>query len=507
MSRINNLNSLIAQRFLAQQNKGLTKSLERLSTGLRINRGSDDPAGLIASEKLRSNIAKIEGAVSNAERAEQVVNIAEGGLTEISSLLVELQSLVSEAGSEAGLSNEEKEANQTQIDGIIQTIDRIASTTSFSGVKLLNGTYDFQISAGSLDNRVGDFQINAAKLGSTSKTVNVIVTQSAQHAGLFLSTGGTLDLNNSAAHRLVIEVAGTDGAREFSFASGTTLNDIRDSFNSFTALTGVSATTSSTGIVLKSTSLGSDQFVSVDVIDDGEINTPVGAAGVYLLSSNDENVARAAADNTDFDSVTSPIRDEGLDVGAVVNGVTARGRGDEISVNNDNLDLKITLSSEGNGAQILESFTAFRITGGGAKFNLGPTVNIANEVRLGIFNVAGRNLGKFGTGFLDDLAAGQTANIVDGDTALAQEVVDAAIDQITLLRGRLGAFQKFTVGTTITSLGIELENTKGAESLIRDTDFAKETAELTRRQVLVAAASNSLNLANAQTQNVLRLLQ
>ena len=83
MSRINNLNSLIAQRFLSVQNKALSKSLERLSTGLAINRGADNPAGLIASEKLRSNIAKVEGAISNAERAEQVINIAEGGKRDV----------------------------------------------------------------------------------------------------------------------------------------------------------------------------------------------------------------------------------------------------------------------------------------------------------------------------------------------------------------------------------------------------------------------------------------
>ena len=507
MSRINNLNSLVAQRFLSHQNRALSKSLERLSTGLAINRGADNPAGLIASEKLRSNIAKVEGAIANAERAEQVVNIAEGGLTEVSSLLVELQSLVTEAGSEAGLSEEEKEANQTQIDGILQTIDRIASTTSFAGVKLLNGAYDFQTSAGSLDNRVLDFQINGAKLGTSSQIVNVIITQSAQHGGLFLSTNGALNLNNSAAHRLVLEVAGTEGTREFSFASGTTITDIRDSINSFSEVTGVSATLSGTGVRLMSSELGSDRFVSVDVISDGQINTPAANTGIYVLSSNDENTIRSATDNTDFSAVTTAIRDDGLDVGAVINGVTARGDGAEISINNDGLDLSITLSSTGNGAQILDSFTAFGITGGGAVFNLGPDVNIHNQIRLGIQNVAARNLGNSGTGFLDDLGAGQTANVVNGSVSTAQNIVDAAIDQVTLLRGRLGAFQKFVIGSTIRSLGIELENTKAAESIIRDTDFAAETAELTRRQVLVAAASNSLNIANSQATSVLGLLQ
>ncbi|MHC4710490.1 MAG: flagellin, partial [Planctomycetota bacterium] len=94
------------------QNKSLVTNLERLSTGLQINRGKDDPAGLIASENLRAEKRAIDSAISNAERAEQVVNVAEGGLQEVSNLLVELQSLVAASANEAGVSEEEKDANQ-----------------------------------------------------------------------------------------------------------------------------------------------------------------------------------------------------------------------------------------------------------------------------------------------------------------------------------------------------------------------------------------------------------
>ena len=506
MTRISNVASLTAQRFLTQHNQGLTKSLERLSTGLAINRSADDPARLIASEKLRSNLAKIEGALRNTERADQVVNTAEGGLTEVSGLLTELQSLVSETSSSAGLSTEEKEANQTQIDAILQTIDRISATTSFAGTKLLNGTFDFQISAGSMDYRILDLRINGAKLGPTSTAVNVIVTQSAQHAGLFLSVGGTLDLNNNASNRLSLEIAGSKGSRQLSFASGATTTDIRDSINSFKDVTGLSAATNGTGVLVKSESFGSSEFITVNVVSNGELNNRVMTAGIYLLSSSDENQIRTDSDSTAFSAVPSPIRDEGQDVGAVVNGETARGKGTQLFVNNDALDLTMTLSSTGNGAQILESFTAFGISGGGANFNLGPNVNVGNSVRLGIQNIAARNLGRHSVGSLDSLASGKANNIIDGSVSTAQTIVDEAIDQVALLRGRLGTFQKFTVGTTLQSLAIELENTRRAESIIRDTDFAKEAAELTRRQILIAAATNALNIANAQSQNVLSLL-
>src|SRR3954468_21019856 len=113
MSKINtNVSSLIAQRVLKKNNTQLNTSLERLSTGLKINRGADNPAGLIASENLRSEKTGITTAIDNAERASNIIGTAEGGLTEVSSLMNELQSLVGQAPNTGGLSKEELQANQ-----------------------------------------------------------------------------------------------------------------------------------------------------------------------------------------------------------------------------------------------------------------------------------------------------------------------------------------------------------------------------------------------------------
>ena len=164
MSRINqNIPSLIAQRVLGNQNKGMAQSLQRLSTGYRINRGADDPAGLIASENLRAEKSAINSAITNSQRADQVVNVAEGGLQEVSNMLVELQGLVGATANEAGVSQEERDANQLQIDSILQTIDRIANATSFQGTKLLNGNFDYTVS-GQDDAVLSDVTVNAAKL-------------------------------------------------------------------------------------------------------------------------------------------------------------------------------------------------------------------------------------------------------------------------------------------------------------------------------------------------------
>jgi flagellin len=499
MTRINtNVASLLGQRILGQQNKSLTQSLERLSTGLRINRGADDPAGLIASENLRSEKASISAAIGNAERADQVINIAEGGLQEINNLLLEVQSLVGQSANEAGLSQEEKEANQLQIDSILQTIDRVAASTSFQGSKLLNGTFDFTISGQNA--AVADFQINAAKLETgDQRQVNVLVTGSAQHAGLFLSAGAAaLDLA-APTSSFTIEVAGSIGSREFSFASGTALTAVASAINTFTSITGVSADVSGTGISLKSTSYGSAQFVSVDIANDG------GQAGsIYVLSSTDEDVARSGSGATAYSAVTNPIRDAGQDVSAIINGIAATTKGTIATINTDFLDLSVELTAA--GAQSAAAISAFTITGGGAKFNLGPNVDISNQASIGIGNVASRHLGGIGIGYLDDLGAGKLNNVIDGNIENAQSVVNQAIKSVSTLRGRLGAFQSNVIGATIRSLGVALENTSAAESSIRDTDFASETAALTRNQILVNASTNVLAIANQQPQSVLSLL-
>lgn len=498
MSRINtNVSSLLSQRILGHQNKTLTTSLERLSTGLRINRGADDPAGLIASENLRSEKASITAAIGNAERADQVVNIAEGGLQEINNLLLEVQGLVGQSANDAGLSTEEKEANQLQIDSILQTIDRIAASTSFQGSKLLNGTYDFTISGQATT--IADYQINAAKLETgDSRAVNVLVTASAQHAGLFLSTGATALNLGGATSSFVIEIAGSKGSRQFTFASGTSLNAVASAINTFTSVTGVSADVSGTGFTLKSVGFGSDEFVSVDIVDDGGQ-----AGGVLTLSTINEDVATTGS-ATAFSAVTNPLRDEGQDVSAIINGIAATSKGKVARINTDFLDLSLELTTA--GAQAAASISAFTITGGGAKFNLGPNVDISNQASIGIGNVAARNLGSLSAGYLSALGSGQASNVVDGNIENAQKTVDEAIKKVSTLRGRLGAFQSNVVGATIRSLGVAFENTSAAESSIRDTDFAAETAELTRSQILVNASTNVLSISNSRPQSVLSLL-
>jgi flagellin len=521
MSRINtNVSSLIAQRVLGQNNGALTTSLERLSTGLRINRGKDDPAGLIASQNLRAESASLGAAISNAERADQVVNIAEGGLNEVSGLLTDLQSLVTQTANTAGLSREEKEANQLQIDSILQTIDRISSATSFQGAKLLNGNFDYSTSG--VSSSLTQFRVFGAKLAyNGSLDVDVLVTASAQVGGFLMSFGGAaLDLG-SADEQFVVEIAGAKGARELSFASGTSTSDIVATINSFSEVTGVRARVSGAdgAVRLFSSGYGADEFVSVRVVDDGGL-----AAGDGILNLATGNADAVGAVAATFAQAANRITDYGQDVQATINGIVATTRGTTARINTDFLDVEVDLQydtgvSAGPNAAQLGVVDAFKITGGGADFQLAGRVDIAGKVSVGVQNIAVRDLGRSvlnvlnssgtavdSTFTLSDLSAGRELNLKDGNLGAAQSVVEKAIREVSAVRGRLGAFQSNTVAATIRSLGIALENTTSAESVIRDSDFASETSSLTRAQILVSSAQNTLALANAQPQSALQLL-
>jgi len=226
MTRINtNVSSLTAQKNLARSNDALQQALTRLSTGLRINVGKDDPAGLIASEALRSDIVSTQKAITNSQRANQVIATADSALGQVSSLLNEIRGLVTEAANKGAMSPDQIAANQLQVDSSLEALNRIAQTTSFQGRNLLDGSLDFVVKGAtstSLDT-VRDLQIQQANLGSTgSVTVDVKITAAATQAEITnaaspdSAANATLTFGSgakvaSAKGDAVIDVAATSG--------------------------------------------------------------------------------------------------------------------------------------------------------------------------------------------------------------------------------------------------------------------------------------------------------
>jgi flagellin len=170
-------------------------------------------------------------------------------------------------------------------------------------------------------------------------------------------------------------------------------------------------------------------------------------------------------------------------------------------VNTSSLDADLTLDKTvGLGT------TSFAVTGGGALFQLGPQVNSAEQVSIGIQSVAASKLGDSSVGFLNQLQTGGIATLVGGKSQAASAILERAINQVAVLRGKLGAFEKNTLQTNADSLSVALENVTSSESDIRDADFATETSNLTRAQILTQAGTSVLATANSTPQSVLSLL-
>ena len=482
MSRIQtNIPAMQAIHRLQRNQQDLNVRLERLATGLRINRGADDPAGLIASERLRMEIRGIQQAVENSTRANSVMSVAEGALQEASAILLDLQGLIVQAANEAGLTDQEIRANQLQIDSILASLDRIANTTTFAGRKLLDGSQAY-FTSGIQPTALPSVQLFAARVpqGGT-RQVRVQVTQSAQTAQVaFVGSNTTSPSTTSAT---TIQIKGTLGTELLSFAAGTTLGQIRASINNVAVVTGVSAVVSTAGVagvasalLLNSTDVGSDAFVSV---------APIG--GNFIVTGNGNTTAR----------------DTGVDAGVLIDGQQSLVKGLQADVRSGGLDARIFLARA--FAQTLSSAT-FTITGGGAVFQLTPEVTPNGQIQIGFNAVSTTQLGNPVTGLLYTLRSGGDNDVASRNFLAAQQIVEEAIDQVAFYRGRLGNIRLNQIDPNINSQKVALENVTASESMIRDADMAVEISALTRAQILVQTTQNTLQIANSVPNLVLSLL-
>jgi flagellin len=460
-----NVSSLIAQRSLGQNNASLNSALQRLSTGLRINKGSDDPAGLIASLSLQQEQTGIQTAINNASLAGNVIGTAEGGLNEVSSLLTQLQGLVGQAANSGGLSADQISADQLQVDSILSTINRISQSTSFEGTQLLNGNLSYTTSG--VGSAVSNLQINSAIVPSGGAyAVAVQVVSSAKTAAITYQGG------NISGSTVTLQVAGSIGSTQLSFASGSTVSSIATAINGVKTTTGLSAQVSGTALRVNSTQFGSKQYASIQVI-----------AG--KLKSN-----------------FSTTKAFGADANVTINGAAAQVDGLAVSYRNASLDVSLNIN------QTLDkpNSSTFYITGGGATFQLSQQVTEGGKASIGIGSVSTGNLGDAFNGYLSSIGSGGANNLSSNNLTTAQSILNSAISQVSTLRGRLGAFQTFTIGSTVNSLGVTFENVSAAESAITDTNFAQETSNLTRDQILSQASTTVLAQANSAPQEVLKLL-
>ncbi len=467
----NNVGSLNAQHNLMRSSNALNKSVERLSSGFKINRGADGPAALVISEKQRAQIAGLKTAIDNTEKAVSVVQTAEGALNEINTLLVKVRSLALDSAN-SGVNDEDAQAaNQAEITNALDTINRIANNTQFATKKLLDG------SAG-LSGTATDSDVTFLKATSETSagTYAVAVTTVGERAE---ATAGTAQTGNLAADEVL-----TINGVSITLNAGLSRTQVQARINEFSGQTGVTA--EDDPAVANSTRLRSAQFGS--------------AASLQVVSNQ-----AAAATSSGFG--TTQVSDSGVDVVGTIGGTSFNGVGNVLTATSGAAKgLKIALAA--NTADLAATVTGAQgnvtVTNNSLTFQIGANQN--QTVNVGIDNVQATGLGI-------GVANNQFNSLNDIDVTSAAKsqdslaVIDQAIDEITNLRGTLGAFQQNTLESTASNLRATLENTVNAESVIRDTDFASEISNFTNKQVLVQAGTSMLSNANQMSQLVLSLLR
>ncbi len=463
----NNVSSLTAQHNLGRAASGVAKSVERLSSGLKINRGADGPAALVISEKQRAQIAGLRSAIDNSEKAVSLVQTAEGALNEINNLLVKVRSLAIDSAN-AGVNDADAlAANQAEITNALDTITRIANNTQFGTKKLLDGSAG--VNGTSSDGAVAFLKGTA---DTTAGSYAVTVTTAGERA---TETAGTTQGAVLAADEVL-----TINDVSISLSAGLNQNQVVDRINEFTSQTGVTADVSTGGATrLYTQDFGSDASVTV--------------------------VSNVAAGTTSSGFGTTLQTDSGVDIVGTIGGTSFNGTGNVITADSGvakGLSIQIAASTDAATTGTAATAT-ISVTDNSLQFQIGPNQNQTANIAIDKVNPVALGFGVTGNQF-------NNLNEIDVTSAAKSQdslgVIDAAIDDITNLRGALGAFQANTLESTANNLRATLENTVNAESVIRDTDFAEEIANFTKGQVLVQAGTSVLGNANQLPQLALSLL-
>lgn len=474
--RINtNLNAITALSNLTTTGDQLSESINRLSTGLRINSAADDPAGFIISQGFNAQLGGISQALRNNQDAINFSKTAEGALSEVNSLLNDARTLAVAAGNTATLDANAIQANQSQLNSIISSIDRIASTTTFGTKHLLDGSSGVvATNANGADFSALTFtgKFNGTAIATTS-AVTVTVTQAATKAAV---ASKTFSFGTTTLAAGSFSINGTT----FSTTSSDTVNGLVQKINAAQGQTGVVATYTTGGaITLTQASYGSGQSVQLSDAN----GVLLSAAGSSSASGTDALANVAVSDGT----TTHTVAFTGGKFGqSALKLVDADGNA-------------VTLTEAGNATTTAQ--LAGQLAVGSAQFQVGGNSGQTTSLSIGNYSSTQLGLGA---------VSGVSLNSIDITTASgasnALKVIDQAISDISTARGNLGNFQRNVLQANIASLNVAKENISASLSSIQDVDIAAEMTNYTKLQILQQSGVSVLAQANSAPSAVLKLL-
>lgn len=476
-----NISAMIALQNLDATTVQEQDSIQRLSTGLRINSGADDPAGMIISQGMQSEITGITQAIQNTQNANNMAKTADGALGEIQSLLLDLRGLAVNAANSAVMDTAALQADQTQVQSILQSIDQIASSTEFDNKKLLDG------SAGALGNITNSADVAGLYVGGTFNG-NIIETGGITVSRVSPATEAAITLANTfASANAIITTAGSIVVNGYSIStSGTdSVQSLVGKINAQAGTTGVTAQIVGSGpvqVVLTANDYGSQHKISY-----------------FDPSKLLDNVTSASAAGTNAVFNVSATTSAGLQTVLFTGG---QGGGDSGLKLTDNYGNSITLSEAGNAAITTTPVQIGQVTAGSVQFQVGP--NSDQAVSFSLPDVFSSNLG---TGAVP----GQSLANIDLTTTQgannAMQIVQAAVSQVATMRGQIGSFEKNILSAGQSYLQIAQENLSASYSNITDVDMASEMTNFTKLQILQQSGVAVLAQANATPKSILTLLQ
>jgi len=499
-----NISSLTAQRNLNSSQNSLTTSLERLSSGLRINSAKDDAAGLAISERFTAQIRGLNQAARNSNDGISLAQTAESGLQEITNNLQRIRELAVQSANSTN-SASDRTALDNEVQQRISEVNRIASQTSFNGLKVLDGTFgtaQFQVGA----NAGETISVNLAQ-GVKSSQIGQLATgtSTAEVTVAALTGSGTIKVGSNSAATVGASVAGSQSGQTVgsAFSKVEAINGAGVAGLTATATNNVEFTVGATtgGSAGDTYSLrinGEDIFASYDAettqLTTAQIKDAINANSTntgVTAALDGVNLRLSAADGRDIivgQQVSAGGAGGGLVAGAggssTVNGVVYRDGTFDAAVANATAT-SVDVDAVNGGSVTLSATENIVITGDGAILGFGgANVTIAKDTTT--------------------LASVDVKTVNAANTAIQR--IDSALDTVNSFRGTLGAVQN-RFESTISNLQASAESQSAARSRIQDADFAAETANLTRAQILQQAGVSILSQANSLPQNVLALLQ
>ncbi len=478
-----NVASLNAQRNLNTSQTALATSLQRLSSGLRINSAKDDSAGLAISQRMTAQIRGLNQAARNANDGISLAQTAEGALAEIGNNLQRLRELAVQSAN-ATNSASDRASLDAESSQLIAEITRVSSQTSFNGTVLLDGSFTAQ-----------NFQVGA----NANQTISVTSIADSRATGLgsnILLAAGTLMGTTKAA------AADLTGGNLVAVEAGLTVNTVN---GGTTAAFGYAALADAKAVAAAINTNATSVGVTATASNTATLSA-LSAAGTVSLTLNGRAISAAVTDPTDLTALMGAINGA-----AGTSGVTA-------SFTSTSVKNSLTLSTtDGRDITVLNyantsavvgdtlAFSGVTLTEGGNDSSL-KIGSVSLDSSKGSITLAGHNADVFNTATSTFSSVASLSLTTAANAQLALAVVDAALSQINSSRGDLGGYQN-RFSSAIANLQTTSENLSASRSRILDADFAAETASLTRNQVLQQAGVAILAQANALPNSVLALLR